>query len=419
MTNRADSLEVWLQRLEQQHPVAIDLGLDRVGAVARELEVYRLPTPVITVAGTNGKGSVVASLEALATATGLRVGAYTSPHLLHFNERIRIDRVPLSDAAIAGLFERVEAARGETSLTYFEFTTLAALLAFAEAGLDLVVLEVGLGGRLDAVNIIDPDVAVITSIGLDHLDWLGDSLAQIAREKAGIARPGRACVLAEPALEHLLGEHLSTMGAIALLAGRDYQVRRVGERLQMEIANQQYDVAAPVVRASNAAAAVAAFAELFPEQAEPEKIDAALADIHLAGRYQRIAEQPEIIVDVAHNGPSLAALAERLEAESGTGRTFAICGMFSDKATPESLQPLLGCIDAWCALDLPGPRGASAGSLTAILEKIGVQKTEQAASMDAALETCLAAMDDKDRLLVFGSFVTVALCLQSRGVKKL
>lgn len=412
MIASGDALAAWLRRIERGHPQAIALGLERVGSVWRALGAPRPAPAVITVGGTNGKGSTVAFLEAAATAAGLRVGCYTSPHLHRYNERVRIAGAEVDDARLVEAFVRVERARGDTPLTYFEAGTLAAFLVLAGAGLDLAVLEVGLGGRLDAVNLIDADVAVVTTVALDHQDWLGDTRAAIAREKAGIARPGRPLLVGERDVEPALLEAARALGAPVRRLGleHDWQAgpppawRSGGRSVALP---ERLPLPAPV-QWDNAATALAALDAL---DAGIDLAAAArgLAGARLAGRLQVAAGDPRVLLDVGHNPQAAGALADWLAAQ--TGPTDAVFSALADKDIEGVVAPLLGLVRTWhlAGLAADSPRGlaveALAGRLAPLLPAGRVHCHDDVAS---ALAAARAAAGPRDRILVFGSFLTVA-----------
>lgn len=409
-------LAAWLDYIQAQHPQSIALGLDRVRAVARRMRLKRPARRVVSVAGTNGKGSTVAFIEAIAGAAGRRVGAYTSPHLLRYNERVRIGGVEATDAELVAGFEAVEAARGETPLTYFEYGTLAALWLFQRAQLDLAVLEVGLGGRLDAVNLVDADVAVIATVAVDHQDWLGSDREAIGLEKAGILRAGRPAVLAEADPPASVLRHAYELGASAIRAGCDYRVER-GERTWFwREPGFELELPYPALRApaqlDNAAAAIAAL------RAARLKIGKAafaqgVAQARLAGRLQSLplplpAGEAELLLDVAHNPQAARQLADWLAAHPPPGRSHALFGALADKDVAGMLAPLRGSIQRWwlAGLDAASPRGLSATALA--LKAGGLPDHSEHATVDAAFAAARAALHPGDRLLAFGSFFTVA-----------
>ncbi|MFB9068908.1 bifunctional tetrahydrofolate synthase/dihydrofolate synthase [Pseudofulvimonas gallinarii] len=428
-------LEQWLARLERAHPRGIDMGLERVGAVWKALGAPRPATRVITVAGTNGKGSTVAFIEAAARACGLRVGAYTSPHLLRYNERIRIDGTDAGDAGIVAAFERIEAARDGISLTYFETGTLAALLLMAEAGLDLAVLEVGLGGRLDAVNIIDADVAVVTTVALDHQDWLGDTRDLIAREKAAVARKGRPLVVGEREAVPALVETAAAIGARILRLGVDFDVlpasAEQGETAQFLSAPLAGDAAIPLpalplsapVQHDNAATALAALLALDADAGglgtlEARRAAAGLAQARLRGRLQRVARDPDVLVDVGHNPQAAQVLAHWLGAQGDGPATDAVYAGLADKDIAGVVSALRPYVRHWHLAGLPegGPRALSvealAGRVSGPLSGARISTHDDVA---AALESARGGAGKQGRVLVFGSFLTVTAAMKALG----
>ena len=418
------TLEDWLHRLESLHPKTIDMGLDRVTNVAKELGL-KFDCPVITVGGTNGKGSTCAMLESILLQSGYHVGLYTSPHLLRFNERARIDGEMLGDEAFCASFAEVEAARSVsgTSLTYFEFTTLAILKLFADAGLDAVILEVGLGGRLDAVNIIDADVAIVTSVDLDHMDYLGDTREKIGFEKAGIFRSGRTAICSDPSPPASLIAHAEAIGADLWLFGRDFNYS--GDKQQWNFggrSQRRNALAYPSLRGANqllnASAALAALESLrtrLPVGAQEVRTGLVLVD--LPGRFQVLPGRPSVILDVAHNPHAAATLAQNLDNMGFHPYTYAVFGAMSDKDIAGVLAHLKGRIDHWCLADLPLPRGATAESLKELLHQAGITDGGQAdaessiqcfPSPEQAFLNATSRAGENDRIAVFGSFLTVA-----------
>jgi len=404
------------------HPVAIDMGLERVATVGARLDL-RFDCPVITVGGTNGKGSTCAMLESMLMQGSYRVGLYTSPHILDFNERARIDGHSVSDAVFCDAFAAVEAVRGDVSLTYFEFTTLAILKLFADAKLDAVILEVGLGGRLDAVNIIDPDVAIVTSVDLDHQQYLGDTREKIGFEKAGIFRPQRAAICGDPSPPQSLVEHANAIGTDLWLFGRDFNYS--GDRQQWSYggrAVRRHALAYPSLRGANqllnASAALAALEVLrdrLPLGAQ--EIRAGLVLVELPGRFQVLPGRPAVILDVAHNPHAAATLAQNLDQMGFFPYTYAVFGAMSDKDVSGILSHLKDKIDHWYFCDLPLPRAASAESLASALSDAGFVAGKDAGGersvqcFGTPAEAYAAARDrvgENDRIIVFGSFLTVA-----------
>lgn len=421
---RFRTLADWLAWQESLHPRTIDLGLERVQRVAAALGVAAFDVPVITVGGTNGKGSCVAMLESILRSAGHAVGTFTSPHLVRYNERVRIDGREIADAKLMEAFERIDAARGEVSLTFFEFNTLAALLAFREAQLDAVVLEVGLGGRLDAVNVIDADVALLTSIGLDHCEYLGNTLEAIGYEKAGIFRPGRAAVLGPAEMPHSVRTHARQVGALLREPGVHYSFEvpsRFAEwswsnpRVRYELLPMpdllgfhQYD---------NAAAVLAVLEEVRDRlPAKREAIDSGLEQLDLPGRFQWERAHPEWVFDVAHNPAAAQRLAETLARipmpGSEQGRKIAVVGILKDKDAPAIVARLRGTFDRWIAVGLPGPRGVTAAQLREACGATGDQTWSTAPDVVAGCNAALAIAGEDDRIVVFGSFHTVGPALE-------
>ncbi|MEX1082488.1 MAG: bifunctional tetrahydrofolate synthase/dihydrofolate synthase [Halofilum sp. (in: g-proteobacteria)] len=411
----AQALADWLEWLEGLHPQEIDLGLERVGHVAAALGVATPAARVVTVAGTNGKGSVCQLVAAMLGAAGHRVGLYTSPHLSRFNERIRVDGRDADDATLLAAFRRVEHARGATSLTFFEFTTLAALDVFAHARVDVIVLEVGLGGRLDATNVVDSDVAVVTSIGIDHAEWLGTDRAAIAREKAGIARADRPLIVGEAPPAPGLLEAADEVGARVRRVGHDFAYAADGEGWHW-----WQDAHAPVAlplpgagggyQLANAATAVAAVAALGLDPAAPG-IAAGLREARVPGRFEILrSEAPggtvEMVLDVAHNPAAASMLAQQLARPTG-GRTLAVLGMYADKDIEAVVAELAPVVDAWFVASLPSPRGAAHERLSQAIGAIGGVIEASGADPATAFLSARAAVRPGDRIVVAGSFATV------------
>jgi len=415
---RPETLAAWLAYLETLHPKAIALGLDRVRAVHAKLDAP-VACPVVTVTGTNGKGSTCALLEAILRRAGYRVGLYASPHLLRYNERVRIDGMDADDSALCQAFTRIDAARGDNSLTYFEFGTLAALELFHEARVEVAVLEVGLGGRLDAVNTVDADAALVVSIGIDHVDWLGADRDSIGYEKAGIYRPGRPAICADPDPPRRLIDHAKGIGALLQRIGRDYGFIRTGPTWRWWSAEIRLDGLPPPALAGdhqigNAAAALATLASLRDRlPVPPTAIHAGLLEASLPGRFQIFPGPVEWILDVAHNPQGAAVLAGNLRARPCSGRTLAILGLLADKDASGVIQALAGTIDEGYAVTLAGSRGRPGADLAAVLRAVGIRAT----TADHILEGCRAARAAAapgDRIVVLGSFLTVAPVLAAR-----
>ncbi len=420
------TLQDWLDHAERLHPQQIELGLDRVRAVHDRMGL-KLDMPIITVAGTNGKGSTCAMLEAILLEAGWRTGVYSSPHLVHFEERCRVRGEIARAEDLAESMARVEAARGEVSLTYFEFTTLAILDTFSRQSLDALVLEVGLGGRLDAVNIIDPDVAVITCIDLDHMAMLGPDRESIGREKAGIMRAGRPVVVSDPMPPQSVLDAAEALGADLWRLGRDFNFQ--GDKLQWAWAGRgrRYSgMAYPALRGANqlvnaagALAALTALRERLPISAQA--VRNGLAMVHLPGRFEILPGEPLLVLDVAHNPHSVAALAENLDAMGFYPNTHAVFGAMADKDLQPMLQRLAPLVDRWYFTDLPLPRAASAQDLQQAWQAQNTRKdvsTSVHADPQSALQAAISAADPADRIVVFGSFHTVGGVLQD-GIPRL
>ncbi len=415
-------LAAWLERQQALHPKTIDLTLERVTLVARRLGLERPACPVITVGGTNGKGSTVAFLESLLRASGRRVGVFTSPHLVRYNERIRVDGAEASDSALVQAFAAIEHARADVSLTFFEFNTLAALAVFAAARVDVIVLEVGLGGRLDATNLVSADAAVLCSIGFDHMDWLGPTLEDIGREKAGIFRAGRPAILATEWMPDSVHAAIERLGARRVQVGREYFVTtpsldtfafRLGSVAFSTLARPTLPGA---VQLSNASAALAAATSLdLLRTLSAERIGAAIASTTVRGRFQIVQRQCEWILDVAHNVPAAEALAANLAARPCAGRTWAVCGILGDKDIAGIGAALAPHVDRWVLCALDGPRAVDTSALAAKLPTGAVV----AAHTQSVAEACQFAATHAaaaDRVLVFGSFHTVGPALEYLGL---
>jgi dihydrofolate synthase/folylpolyglutamate synthase len=421
-----DTLQDWLSHCERLHPKAIDMGLERSAAVAERMGL-KFDCPVITVAGTNGKGSTCAMLEAIALQAGYRTGVYTSPHLVHFEERLRLYGEIVKAEELLPHFGKVEQARGEVSLSYFEFTTLAIMSLMAAAQLDVAILEVGLGGRLDTTNIIDTDCAVITSIDLDHMELLGPDRESIGREKAGIMRAGKPAIVGDPVAPQSVIDHGRAIGADLWLMGRDFNFN--GDKQQWNWAGRgrRYSgLAYPALRGANqlinASGVLAALESLrarLPVTAQA--VRNGLAMVELPGRFQIVPGQPALVLDVAHNPHSVAALAANLDAMGFYPRTHAVFGAMSDKELAPMLKKIGPLIDRWYFTDLPTPRADTASSLEAkwrAQETRGDVASSTHASPMEAFEAAVAAADPADRIVVFGSFYTVGGVLE-HGVPRL
>lgn len=419
MMNPQHSLAEWLDYQLGTHVREIELGLDRVREVWRRLGSPAPAPVVITVGGTNGKGSTVAFLEAMLKTDGRRVGAFTSPHLLRYNERVRVDLVDASDNELVSAFERIEQARDGIPLTYFEFGLLAALLIFAASALDVVVLEVGLGGRLDAVNIIDADASIVTTIDLDHQDWLGNERNGIGREKAGIFRAGRPAIIGEsPANEGLLGA-ARELGAQILAAGMDYRFELTTAGWRWQCADEALDLPHPALDApcqhANAAAAIAALHALRPVLGwNPAAIAHGVANATVSARLQRFSGSPEIIVDVAHNPQAAAVLAEWLSKHPAKGRNIAVFGALADKDIVGIVRPLLQDFAVWnlAGLETASARGLSAAVLRERLSELPEIVAVEHPDVAHAFQKAVMAAGAGDRVIAFGSFFVAAAALE-------
>lgn len=412
----APDLAAWLAHAERLHPKSIDLGLERVASVLRRLGLEAPPYRVLTVGGTNGKGSCVAFMEAILRATGCRTGAYVSPHLVRYTERVRIDGTESTEVGLAAAFAEVEAARGDVTLTYFELGTLAALCAFRSAGIETAILEVGLGGRLDAVNAVDPLVSVVTSVAIDHRELLGSDRASIAVEKAGIFRRDRPAICGDADPPSTLLTEAERHGARLWRLGREFAVERVAERWSLvhpggRIEGLPLPALAGAFQLDNAACAIAALLALdmpLPQAA----IAAGLLGARNPGRLQIVGADGEVVLDVAHNPAAAAALAEALAASPAAGRTFAVIGVLADKDAAGIAAALDPIVDVWHAATLDGARGRSAAALAAELRVVPVRGAVSVHdSVLAAHAVARAALRHGDRLLIVGSFHTVGAVL--------
>ncbi len=419
---RFSTLDEWLEWQESLHPVGIDLGLERPGTVLRAMGLEHPAHSVITVAGTNGKGSSVALLESILIAAGYRVGCYTSPHLLRYNERIRLNGKEASNELLCQSFERIDQARGETSLTYFEFGTLAAFDIFARAELDVAVVEVGLGGRLDAANLLDADVALITAIDVDHAAWLGNDRETIAIEKGGIMRPGHPAVCSDPQPPQSLIELAEQKGTPLSLLGRDYRYVDSGDSWQwLSDASCHDALPLPALRGRaqlQNGAGVLMVLQLLAESlaVAPQYIKQGLLAVNLAGRFQSIPGEPLTILDVAHNPQSARVLADNLRAMPVVGKTHAVVAMLADKDLPATLQQLKGLVDCWYPAGLSVPRGADNEAMQAALLDSGEESDVAYPSVTAALAAARAQSLPADRIVIFGSFYTVAEAMLAPGI---
>jgi dihydrofolate synthase/folylpolyglutamate synthase len=415
------SLQDWLEHIERVHPRAIEMGLERVARVRDALGLAPA-FPIFTVGGTNGKGSACAMLEAILHEAGYKVGSYTSPHIVRYNERVKIARNEASDEALVAALATVDAARGDTPLTYFEFSTLAAMWLFGCERVEAAILEVGLGGRLDAVNAFDADCALLMSVDLDHMDYLGDTREAIGFEKAGIFRAGKPAVCADPQPPSTVIEHASSVGAQLLLSGRDFgytselrQWRYSGPRFE------RHGLPHPALRGAlqigNAAAVLAALDAL------RDQLPVSAADIRTGlltaenpARFQVLPGVPAVILDVAHNPAAARALAQNLAGMKSGGRTYAVFAMLKDKDIAGVIGAVASRIDEWLIAPSEGPRAAGVDTLKAELTRAGVFESVSAYDdVAAAYSQACERAGQNDRIVVFGSFYTVAAVMAVRA----
>lgn len=419
---RFTDLQSWLDWQESLHPKSIDLGLGRVRAVLAQMGFGRPAPCVLTVGGTNGKGSVCAYLEAMLQSAGYQSGCFTSPHLQRYNERIRVGGRCMTDTQIVEAFARIDAARAGSSLTFFEWSALAALSMFDAAGVDVAVLEVGLGGRLDAVNAVDADVAAVVSVGLDHCEWLGTTVDAIAREKAGIFRAGRPAVFGSRRMPVAVADAAQSKHARLSRLGVDFDfVERPDGWDYVGLGSRRRGLPLPgIVGAAQLANAATALAVL--ESAEPgvlvpdEAVCAGLAQARLAGRFQVVGEKPEWVLDVAHNPDAARVLADGLAARRQPDRTIAVCGILADKDVEGIAAALGGVVNVWIAAGLHGPRAQSPQVLAARLQAVTAATVTPAADVAAGCDAARRIARPGDRVVVFGSFQTVGPALAWLGL---
>jgi dihydrofolate synthase/folylpolyglutamate synthase len=416
---RFDTLDQWLSWQETLHPQEIELGLERVQTVWKRLKPDGLESPVITVAGTNGKGSCVAMLASIYRQAGFKVGVYSSPHLVRYNERIRLDGEEVDDARLCQVFDAIDKARGDKTLTYFEFGTLAALSIFAEEKPDLVILEVGLGGRLDAVNIIDADLAMITTIALDHTDWLGETREEIGREKAGIMRKGRPVVLADPNMPTSVYSVAEEKGAKIFAQGRDFSYAESASSWTWSGPNgQTADFPLPALQGEeqlfNASAVVMAchcLKSLF--EISNQALALGLTEVKLGGRQQYFPGEPDILLDVAHNPQAVESLKKHLSDRPGKGKIRAVFGLLKGKDEAAIISIMQDVVAEWHLTDLPSNRGQKGMELAAAFKNAGSKAPISVYSRIAdAFEGARASSEADDLVLVFGSFLLVGEIMQ-------
>jgi dihydrofolate synthase/folylpolyglutamate synthase len=398
-----NTLDDWLRWQEHQFQSAIRLGLERIRTVAGRMDLLKLPMPVITVGGTNGKGSTCAMLTRILQEQGYKVGTYTSPHLLRYNERIAINAEPVDDDTICAAFRAIDKARGKVSLTYFEFGTLAAVWCFLQAEVDVMVLEVGLGGRLDACNLWDADVAILTSIGIDHVDWLGDTREAIGREKAAIMRAGKPLVCGDPKPPAIIAAEATRAGAMLLQYGKDFSLEGIPQpALQGD------------VQVRNAACAVTALAQLADRlPVSPAAIAEGLRTVTLAGRMQKVWDQPELILDVAHNPHAAKELAGWLKKNPIDGKTCGIFSILADKDIAGTIEVMRPFIQEWHLVQLYGARTVPVGVIREkLLSSGGGVIVFEHDDFQSAWNAVHLALDKQDRVVAFGSFLVVSGMLE-------
>lgn len=407
-------LNAWLQWIEQLHHKQIDLTLERVQSVATRLAVKNFSCPVIMVGGTNGKGSCIATLEKIYLYGGYQVGAYTSPHLLEFNERIRIQGQPVTDAQLITAFQQVEAAREEISLSFFEFTTLAGLLIFKQTPLDVILLEVGLGGRFDAVNIVDAAVSIITSIDLDHTDWLGNTREKIAAEKMPIYRAQAIAICGDSQPPSNVGDYAKKLNAHYYCQGKDFYFKQSSQHWDWFTTHIQLkNLPLPQLLLENVSTALMAYcclAEKLP--VIQTDLYRAVADVQVAGRFQQISLQPPVILDVAHNPAAAKVLAERLQRLYPAKKVYAVFSALADKDVLEIIAPLKKHIDSWYIAPLAVPRGRSLDNLTEAFLVAGVDQVKNFENIKEAYQQAILHSTEENCIIVFGSFYTVAAVLE-------
>lgn len=413
------TLNEWLNWLEGLHASAIDMGLERVRQVWDAMQL-KPAFPVIMVAGTNGKGSVCAMLSTMYQRAGFKVGCYTSPHIHRYNERVAIDLQPVSDERIMQSFAAIDAARGDTSLTYFEFGTLGAMHSFIEEKVDVAIMEVGLGGRLDAVNIFEPDVSVVVSVDIDHAAILGDNREDIGYEKAGIYRAGKPAICADPQPPQRLLEHAAAIGADLKLVGRDYSYQRMENQWSFQMGtSRRHALPMPALRGGyqlgNAAAALAVLDCLHEHL--PVGIGAlkqGLVEVDWPGRFQVLPGRPLVVLDVGHNPHAVKAMVASLRQLPFAENRYAVFSMLADKDLSAVAELARGEFDGWFVAGLDMPRGQSGADIAARLQALGIGKVQAFVDVASAWQAALSAAGENDRITVFGSFHTVAEVMEAR-----
>ncbi|HUX91107.1 MAG TPA: bifunctional tetrahydrofolate synthase/dihydrofolate synthase [Gallionellaceae bacterium] len=414
------SLSAWLTHLESLHPKTIALGLERVAEVRQRLKLD--PTfPIIVVGGTNGKGSVCAMLEAMLHAAGYSVGCYTSPHLINYNERVRIAGQPVSDAELCASFEQIERVRGDIALTYFEFGTLAAMQSFISHDVEVAILEVGLGGRLDAVNVFDSDCAVVTSIDIDHADYLGDTREKIAYEKAGIFRAGKVAVFGDTDMPDAIATQAQKKGAQLWRLGREFSFKTGELQWDYQGVAKRSSLPFPALRGAfqlNNASTVLAVLDALKERlpVSMAAVRRGLTEVELAGRFQVLPGKPVLILDVAHNPHAARSLAKNLASMPPCARTYAVCAMLKDKDMAGVVRELIWQVDIWLVAGISAPRGATADELgNVVRQELFDGSVLPFATVTAALHHACKEAGENDRIVAFGSFYTVAEAMRAKS----
>lgn len=407
-----NTLDNWLERLEQMQPERIELGLSRISRVAVLAGLDQPGFRIVTVGGTNGKGSTVAYIAGLLASQNLVTGVYTSPHFVQFNERVVVNDEPVSADELCDAFALVDRVRGDIELTYFEFTTLAAIHCFSRRNVDVAVMEVGLGGRLDAVNAWDSEVACITSVGIDHIDWLGDNREQIGFEKAGIARSGCALICGESDPPDSVARTVAQIGANLHQIGRDFNARQLTQQWEYSDVDGASLLPVPAIPGTwaigNAAVAICATRQLLGYQLAVSDIGPVLQGVRVAGRMQLVDYQNvSVLLDVAHNPDAARLLSAYLDARPVKGRTTAVFSCMQDKDIDSILHEIYSCIDRWCIAELDFPRAVETGRLKSALGAVGADSVDVFATVTTAFDQAVAQSVNDDRVIVFGSFHVV------------
>ena len=422
MKRRFDTVNEWLEWQQTVHPLNIDFKLERILSVYEKLDVAKIAKKIITVAGTNGKGSTVSFLESILCKNNINVGTFTSPHILKYNERIKINGKEIDDESLLNVFELIDQKRGNTTLTYFEFATLSAFYLFSKADLDVVVLEVGLGGRLDATNIIDSDVSIITSIGIDHTEFLGDTIDSIALEKAGVMRPFKKCIFAQENPPSVLYKYSKNKSVNLLTHNNDYTVNRYSDSWSivskaMEIHNIPNLKMIGDYQYNYATASVIALNDILPEAlSDQELLKNALCDTLIPGRFQYLQHSPDIILDVAHNEDAAKSLATNIK-RLGYKKIHVVLGILADKDVYSIVKPFSLLVDHWHIGTISSERGMNAEEIKFRIKSLFKNKfsIETYNSISAAYHGAVNQQDDNTLILVYGSFYTVSEALQSNS----